>query len=83
MPHHALKKSFEESYVMFGVDHELGNHVGFANIVRPVQRDLLYVGVGEKDTGCDISLVSWNFLLIANGTHWIQSLSCLYSIAYL
>jgi hypothetical protein len=45
MPHQALKKSFASLSVMFGVDHELGNHVGFANAVTPVRRDLLYVGV--------------------------------------
>ena len=45
MPHQALKKSFASLSVMFGVDHEFGNHVGFANAVTPVQRDLLYVGV--------------------------------------
>jgi hypothetical protein len=45
MPHRALKKSFAGLSVMFGVDNELGNHVGFANVVAPVQRDSLYVGV--------------------------------------
>jgi hypothetical protein len=49
MPHRALKKSFEGFHVMFGVDYELGNHVGFASVVYPVQRNSLYVGVEAKE----------------------------------
>jgi hypothetical protein len=49
MPHQALKKSFERYYVMFGVDYEFDNHVGFASIVYPVQRDSLYVGVEANE----------------------------------
>jgi hypothetical protein len=48
MPHPALKKSFEGFYVMFGVDQELGDHVGFASIVHPVRRGSLYVGVKQR-----------------------------------
>lgn len=47
MPHETLKKTFKGLSVMFGVDTEMGNHVGFAQLVGPVQRDMLYVGVTE------------------------------------
>jgi hypothetical protein len=55
MPHQALKKTFEGFYMMFGVDHELGNHVGFASVVHPVQRDSLYAGVEAKESRWTIS----------------------------